>query len=191
MKKRLVLAAVLLCVLTLFTCAFIPASADGSVQSAAITDKKVLTARFLNMLNRNFVYNEDFASADIIVEDSVLALLDCRESDNPDYIADTVVKGFVNDMYGIELANINDNSEAHRDGFVYITPCGFTSYSHTVTDIKKNEDGSFTVLSAVTVNPHDDGEYLAEAETLFVKNEKSAFGYNIIYSNIKGEENII
>ena len=54
-----------------------------------------------------------------------------------------------------------------------------------------NEDGSFTVLSAVTVNPHDDGEYLAEAETLFVKNEKSAFGYNIIYSNIKGEEDII
>ena len=191
MKKRLVLAAVLLCVLTLFSCAFIPASADGSMKSAAPVAEKILSARFLNMLNRNFVYNEDFASADIIVEASVLALLDLREENAPDYIADTVVIGFVKDMYGIELADINDNSNAHKDGFVYIAPRGFTSYSHTVTDIKENEDGSFTVLSAVTVTPHDDAEYSTTAETLFVKNEKSAFGYNIIYSNIKGEENLI
>lgn len=184
MKKRLVLAAVLLCVLALFACAFIPASASESGEVPVSADKNIPGARFLNMLNHNFVYNEDFQSTDILVEDSLLALLDRREKDSPEYISDAIVKGFVSDMYGIELSDVNDNSDKHTDGFVYIVPCGFTSYSHKITDIKENEDGSFTVLSSVTVNPHDGGEYLTEAETLFVKNGKSAFGYNIVYSNL-------
>lgn len=191
MKKRLVLVVVMLCVLALFACAFIPASASESRQIPAPVGENIPAARFLNMLNHNFVYNEDFQSTDVLVEDSLLALLDRREKDSPEYISDTIVKGFVSDMYGIELSDINDNSDRHMDGFVYIVPRGFTVYSHKITDVKENEDGSFTVLSSVTVTPHDDGEYLTEAETLFVKNEKSAFGYNIVYSNLNAVADIM
>ena len=191
MKKRLILAAVLVSVLIVFACAFVPASASEVENQAAPVTVNVQRARFLNMLNRNYVYNADFESTDIIAENSVIALLGYRENDESDYIDESLLAGFINDMYGIELESINDNAAHHKDGFVYIAPCGFTGYSHEITDITRNEDGSFTVLSKVTVTPHDDAQYERTAETLFVKNENSAFGYNIIYSNIKGEDNQI
>ncbi|MBO4432919.1 MAG: hypothetical protein J5852_05240 [Clostridia bacterium] len=191
MKKSLIIISVLVSVLVIFACAFVPASANEVEKEAAPVTVDVQKARFLNMLGRNYVYGAEFENTDIIAENSILALLGCRETENSEYIEENLVIGFVNDMYGVKLNSINDNSAHHKEGYVYIAPRGFTAYRHEITDINENEDGSFTVLSEVTVTPHDDDEYTATAETLFVKNENSAFGYNIIYSNIKGEENEI
>lgn len=182
MKKLLIIATVLLSVLVVFACAFVPASANEIESKAAPVTLNIEKARFLNMLNRNYVYNSDFEDVDVMTENSILALLNRRAED--EYIEENIVIGFVNDMYGINLESINDNSAHHRDGFVYIAPHGFSSYCHEIIEINENEDGSFTVLSRVTVSPHDDEAYVANAETLFVKNETSAFGYNIVYSNI-------
>ena len=185
MKKKVFIFALLFCVLLLFACAFIPASADDAKATVSTRDS-VAKASFLNMLNRNFVYNSDFENADAVMENSILALLDRRDSQDPDYISEAVVKGFVNDMYGIEIVEINEDERVHKDGYVYIVPCGFTSYTHDITKISRNEDGSVTVFSAVTVSPHDDESFVTEAETLFVPSENSAFGYNIVYSELKG-----
>ena len=187
MKKFLILLALSLCVVTAF--AFSPASVSAEVDAPVKADssQKVLESRFSNMLNRNYSYNRDFESVDVLAENSIIALLDKRDGEDSDYISDAVVKGFVQDMYGIEIIDINDNTNMHKDGFVYITPRGFTTYNHTVAEIIKNEDGSFTVHSNVKVDPHDDNEYTATAETLFVPNSNSAFCYNIIYSNLTDE----
>lgn len=184
MKKRVVLIAVFVLAAVLFACAFIPASTDRNVSKAAADN--TVNPRFLNMLNHNFVYNSDFENADAVTDNSLLALLDKKDSEYCDYIPEAAVKGFVKDMYGIDILDISEDASVHKDGLVYVSPRGFTSYSHTVTDIAENEDGSFTVISSVTVSPHDDSEFITEAETLFVKNENSAFGYNIVYSNLKG-----
>lgn len=186
MRKRLTAVAAAVLVLALFACAFIPASANKVEKEAAPVTVNVEKTRFLNMLNRNYVYNSDFEDVDVIAENSIIALLDRRDSEDPDYIEESAVIGFISDMYGIELESVNDNSERHKDGYVYITPRGFSVYSHEITGITENEDGTFTVISEVTVNPHDDDGYTTTAETLFVKNESSAFGYNIVYSDIKG-----
>lgn len=189
MKKGLIICIISVCVLALFACAFIPASADVTETKPVSATDNALKARFLNMLNRNFAYNEDFTSIGLIVEDSVLSLLDRRVPDDNDYIEEAVVKGFIYDMYGIEVLKIEEDTAMHKDGFVYIAPRGFTAYSHEITEITENEDGSFTVLSSVTVNPHDNDAFTTTAKTLFVKNEKSAFGYNIICSDLKGVAN--
>ena len=186
MKKKFFMLTLAVCVFVLLACAVIPASANKADVKADVLQDKALSARFLNMLNRNFVYNSDFESADIITENSILAILDRRDGEDSDYISEAVVKGFVKDMYGIEIIDINENESVHKDGYVYIVPRGFTSYRHTIDSILANEDGSFTVYSTVTVSPHDDEQFSASAETLFVKNETSAFGYNIIYSNLSG-----
>lgn len=186
MRKRLTAVAAAVLVLALFACAFIPASANEVEKEAAPVTVNVEKTRFLNMLNRNYVYNSDFEDVDVMTENAVIALLDRRDSEDPDYIEESAVIGFISDMYGIELESVNDNSERHKDGYVYITPRGFSVYSHEITGITENEDGTFTVISEVTVNPHDDDGYTTTAETLFVKNESSAFGYNIVYSDIKG-----
>ena len=185
MKKKLFLLVLSLCVIVGSACALMPAAAEvETTKEPTKTFNIALESRFTNMLNRNYSYNSDFESADIITDNSIIALLDKRE-EGSDYISDEIVKGFVQDMYGIEIIDIHDEADMHKDGFVYITPRGFTTYKHTVTDIKENEDGSFTVFSDVIINPHDDDEIVTTAETLFVVNEDSAFGYNIIYSDLE------
>ena len=185
MKKKIFIITLSVCLFALITCAVMPASANKADVSSEILSDRALDARFLNMLNRNFVYNCDFESADVVTENSILAILDRREDNDSDYISDTVVKGFIKDMYGIEILGINEDPSVHKEGYVYIVPRGFTSYRHTINSVSENEDGSFTVYSTVTVSPHDDEPFLTTAETLFVKNSASAFGYNIIYSNLK------
>lgn len=186
MKNKMLLAILSVCILAVFACAFIPASANNTDNTGSIEVDGTVNARFLNMLNRNYVYNSDFESADVITENSILALLDKRDSRDDSYISEAVVKGFINDMYGIEIVDIAQGEQIKKDGFVYIVPRGFTDYSHKIKSVSQNEDGSYTVCSYVTIKPHDDSEFVTTAQTLFVKNEKSAFGYNIIYSNLSG-----
>jgi len=156
-------------------------AATSNDAEAAVTE-----ARFLNMLNHNFVYNNDFDDIDAIVNNSVLALLDQRDSENEDFIAQSFVKGFVCDMYGIEIDDMSSlNSEFPQlEGFLYIIPRGFAAYTHSIISVEENEDGSFTVVSNVKILNHDNEFENKKAVTLFVENKASALGYNIIYSNI-------
>ncbi len=188
MKKVL---SLILCLVMLAVCSSLiaPVITEGSQVSAATADEiqvNVNEARFLNMLNHNFVYNTDFDNADTIVNNASLALLDLRDSANEDYIKDTYVKGFVKDMYGIEIADMSSlNAEYPQlDGYLYIIPRGYTSYSHTIVSVEQNEDGSYTVVSDVSVSDHDAASKTQKAVSLFVENDESAFGYNMIYCNI-------
>ena len=191
MKKTL---SLVLCVIMLAVCSSLiaPAVTQGTQVSAATTDDvttNATEARFLNMLNHNFVYNADFENADTIVNNASLALLDLRDGTNEDYLANTYVKGFVKDMYGIEIADMSEiNSDYPQlDGFLYIIPRGYTSYNHTIVSVEENEDGSYTVVSDVVASDHDAVGKTQKAVSLFVRNNESAFGYNIIYCNIIAE----
>lgn len=164
--------------------------ATGSQQVSAATVKSIsneaLNTRFLNMLNHSFVYNDDFNDVDTVVNNSVFALINLRDSENEEYIKDTYVKGFVNDMYGIEIADMSQlNADfPQKEGYVYIIPRGYTTYSHKIVSVKQNEDVSYTVVSEAIINNHDSDPQTYKVVSLFVKNETSSFGYNIIYSNI-------
>ena len=185
MKKTL---SLLLAIIMLAVCSSLIAPiATGGQEVSAATAQEILPgaldARFLNMLNHNFVYNEDFDDIDTLVNNSALALLDLREED---YIKDDYVVGFVKDMYGIEIADMSSlNAEYPQlDGYLYIIPRGYTSYSHTIVSVEQNEDGSYTVVSDVSVSDHDAASKTQKAVSLFVENDESAFGYNMIYCNI-------
>lgn len=185
MKKFLsiVLGIVMLAVCSLLIA---PTFNDGSQVSAATAAEVSVNAneaRFLNMLNHNFVYNGDFESVEAIVNNSLLALLDLRDAENEDFIKDAYVKGFVKDMYGIEIDDTTAlNAEyPQMDGYLYIIPRGYTTYEHEIVSVKENEDGSFTVVSEVTAANHDTAGETMTAVSLFVPNQESAFGYNMIY----------
>lgn len=188
MKK---IFSLIMCVVMLIICSSLiaPAINDASKVSA-VTEAEVVAnpneARFLNMLNHNFVYNCDFDSADAIVNNAALALLDLRDSENQDYISDIYVKDFVKDMYGIEIADMSSiNSDCPQlDGYLYIIPRGYTTYKHTIVSVEENEDGTYTVVSELVEQNHDANAKTKKAVSLFVKNDESAFGYNMIYCNI-------
>lgn len=202
MKKSLLLAvslSVIACVFSLVVFASVPKYSEVEVvpaQSGVITvvdsvndtatSDKVLEARFLNMLNRNFVYDGAFDTVEGVVNSSIIALLDKRDSEDDSFISQEIVSDFVYDMYGIEDIDYSavNTQFAQKDGFVYIIPRGFELYNHKIVSITNNEDGSYTVKTNVTISTHDGLQIVDVCESLFVKNEASNFGYSIIYSNI-------
>lgn len=142
----------------------------------------VIKARFENMLNNNFVYNDDFYSHKTIIENSILALLDKGVNGEIDK---GLVLGFIADMYGLQVdakAAEYDFAPASEGMFV-ILPRGYSEFKHTIVDVIEDE-GGYTVISEVLVLTHDGEEYLTTATTEIVPNEGSSFGYNIVSSNL-------
>lgn len=154
--------------------------------NSEIDINQVYAARFLNMLNHNYVYGDSFKSLENMVNDSMPALLNLSDEENDSFIAEQYVSDYIFNMYGIEIndfSGINSDFE-HLEGYVYILPRGYSIYKHQISSISQNEDGSFTVITNVEILSHDGEPYKDVCETLFVRNERSAFGFSIIHSNI-------
>lgn len=144
--------------------------------------ENVMKARFENMLNNNFLYGSDFESHKVIIENSILALLD-KGIDGE--IDKSLVLGFIADMYGLQVdpAAAEYDFAPASEGMFVILPRGYTEYEHKVTEVSEDE-GGYTVTSEVVVLTHDGEEYKTTATTIIVPNEGSSFGYNIISSEI-------
>lgn len=192
MKKRIFAVAALLCLIIALFSAAVPAVAITKKTSDApvAVQNGAREARFLNMLNHNFVYNETFDNIDDMVNASVPALLSYRDED---FIAEQYVFDYIENMYGIEIEDISAlNADwPQKQGYLYIIPKGFANYEHSIIDCLENEDGSFTVTTEVKISAHDGEEITCKATSLFVVNENSDFGYNIIYSNLHENANEI
>lgn len=142
---------------------------------------EVLNTRFENMLNHNFVYNEDFYDDSALTNNSVLALLDLSEDS---YINETYLKDYVFNMYGKIYNDFGFLGETEKIGYVYILPRGYNIYTHKILAVTDNNDGSYTVLSEVEISYEDGSVETLSCETVFLENVESAFGYNIMYSEI-------
>lgn len=191
MRKNLVFSLILaVCVVVLsFACvdttayeSTVSTAPNNEVVTVAKTEgtNKVLETRFLNMLNHNFVYNDNFYDDNALVNDSVLALLDLSEEG---YIEEIYVADFVFNMYG----KIYEDFEflgGDKDGAVYVIPRGYNIYTHQITSMTDNNDGSYTVISDVEISYEDGSFETLSCETVFLVNEESDFGYNIMYSEI-------
>ena len=167
-----------------------PAEVDGiaSAENATVSEnfdkEKVLEARFLNMLNNSFAYDEELASVEDLVNCAVTALC-VTEGTDDSFIEESRVEDYLYNMYGVEVENLSSvNADfPKKDGYVYVIPRGYTVYKHTIDSVRLNEDGSYTVTTSVTLDSHD-GKEEGKAVTLFVKNSNSQFGFNIISSDI-------
>ena len=106
-KRFLIIAAVLITATVLSVAAFASAApvaevnpapeANAQVLTVSKNDKssadasKILESRFLNMLNHSFVYNNTFDSVEEMVNASMPALLNYRDSADDSYIAENYV----------------------------------------------------------------------------------------------------
>lgn len=186
MKKGILSITALAVVLLIsFTSLTVKPAANATEKKPAVTvsEEKVLGARFLNMLNHNFVYNGAFESVYEMTACSEVALLDKAEDG---YIKQSLISGYLYNMYGVENADFAAVTKdfPQRENYVYVIPRGFSVYKHSAPVITENEDGSYTVVTDVEISSHDSDAETAKATTLFVKNENSAFGFNIISSDI-------
>lgn len=194
MIKKFISIALVFAILFVFSAAapIKKITTDNSVAVVAktyeVTNKtvdvveNVMKARFENMLNNNFLYGSDFESHKVIIENSILALLD-KGIDGE--IDKSLVLGFIADMYGLQVdpAAAEYDFAPASEGMFVILPRGYTEYEHKVTEVSEDE-GGYTVTSEVVVLTHDGEEYKTTATTIIVPNEGSSFGYNIISSEI-------
>lgn len=186
MKKGILSITALAVVLLIsFTSLTVKPAANATEKKPAVTvsEEKALGARFLNMLNHNFVYNDAFESVYEMTACSEVALLDKAEDG---YIKQSLIAGYLYNMYGVENVDFAAVTKdfPQRENYVYVIPRGFSVYKHSAPVITENEDGSYTVVTDVEISSHDSDAENAKATTLFVKNENSAFGFNIISSDI-------
>lgn len=186
MKKGILsITALAVVLLIFFTSLTVKPAANATEKKPAVTvsEERVLGARFLNMLNHNFVYNNEFESVYEMTACSEVALLDKAEDG---YIKQSLIAGYLYNMYGVENTDFAAVTKdfPQRENYVYVIPRGFSVYKHSAPVITENEDGSYTVVTDVEISSHDSDVETAKATTLFVKNENSAFGFNIISSDI-------
>ncbi len=195
MRKNVIFSLVLvLCVIVLAFAATktdAPKIQSNEIQNSEVlnvaqnahTDNKVLETRFLNMLNHNFVYDDAFYDDAALVNDSMLALLDKAEDS---FIDEVVLSDYIFNMYGKKYETFDCLGEdlPKEQGYVYILPRGYSTYSHEILTVTDNNDGSFTVITNVEISGADNTIENAKCETVFLQAEDSAFGYNIIYSDI-------
>ncbi len=159
-------------------------SAAQIEENPTIDSVKVLETRLLNMLNHNFVYGEDFNNIEGIVNNSAVAILDMIDDEG--FIPQSALNEYLFDMYGFKIedfSNINKDF-GYKEGYVYILPRGYTIYNHKAISLKENEDGTVTLVTNVIIKNHDSSAQTLTAETIFVKNPASVFGYNIVISEI-------
>lgn len=194
MRKNIIVSVMLtLCVVVLaFACVKTDGVAKATIQntnkevlnvsqSGGVSDK-VLETRFLNMLNHNYVYDDAFYDDVELVNEAMLALLDTAEGS---FLEETYLSDYIFNMYGkvySDFSFLGDNLP-EKPGYVYILPRSYDEYSHTIISVTANADGSYTVLSDIAISTLEGVETI-KCETLFLEAEESAFGYNILYSDI-------
>ncbi len=198
MKNKLFVMLLILCIALVGVSVFsspVTTLAEKEVEATPValaekSEASINGARFLNMLNHNYIYGTDFENVDVMVNGCVPALLSSREED---FISSGIVASFMNDMYGIEIVDMSAlNADfPQKEGYLYIIPKGFTSYEHSDAEVRLNEDGTFTVITKVIVTTHEGEQYEAKAVSLFVENDASAFGYNIVSSEILTSHNCL
>ncbi len=144
---------------------------------------KVAEAKILNLLNLNNVYNDDFTDNEALVNAAAINLRSYATANG--FIENSIITAYLKDIYDIDV-EINDSINVNmpkKQGYVYLIPRGYSSYTHEILSITDNGD-SVIVVSLVSVNSHDGTDVIGTATTTLIKNENSSFGYNIINSEI-------
>lgn len=189
MKKLTFLCLVLCCCLFLNGFITVAPKTDVIIEPA-VNMNKVQAARFENILNHNTVYGDAFYDNQLLVNAAMIVLKNYADDDG--FVKEEIVTTYIKDMYDIDI-DINEKINEglpYKDGYVLLIPRGHSEYEHSVTSIKTYDD-YILVKSTVKVKTHDNGEYMAEAVTKFAENEKSAFGYSIISSDINEQNEAI
>lgn len=185
MKKLTLIAAVLACCVFLngFICV-----APVSESNAHVNNNLVVTARLENLLNQNTVYDDDFYSNQNLVNAATIVLKGYADEDG--FIKNEIVSAYIKDMYDINIdltKGINPDLP-QKEGYVLLVPRGYSVYSHKITNIE-NIGNQLIVTSFVRISTHDGQEFNKQAETIFIENENSIFGYSILNSQLT-EQNL-
>ncbi len=177
MKRFLLTFALSLVLATSFLATFI--SAAPLAQNEPKTKSE--TYIFTQMLNKNYVYGDDFTDDEKLIENSMISLL--PKSDNG-RINKNEVKNFILDFYGITMNENAYNRNYVKNNYYYYIPKGYDTQSHQIVSVVK-EDDYYYVTSVLTLGTHENESEHLNVKSVFLKNSKASFGYNLINCEIE------
>ncbi len=190
MKRRIAFLTILMSAVILLNGAMI-SSAQSSVvpsnpsqeQSWHVLDDGALEARLTHMLNRNYVFDDDFESDQALAENAIFGL---HEKIEDGYIKADLLEAFIEQMYGkkvdVQLANYDGYDP--KDGYIAVRPQGFTLFEHRITSILEDTDEGLWVTSQVAIYAHDGEPLYLTAVSKFVVANDSNFGYHLVACHI-------
>lgn len=135
---------------------------------------------FLEMLNKNYIFNEAFVDDVAIIEGAMLSLM--PQAKEGRLHKDTIAL-FIEDFYGITMnENAYDLNYIAGD-YYYFIPKGFNKPIHKITNIAFDGECYF-VTSNITLDTHDNGEEPYTVKSVFIKNNDSSYKYNLLNCEI-------
>lgn len=140
------------------------------------------TADFAALLNLNYCYGSAF-SDEAIATGTLLSLLELAGEENGQrYVDLQQAEYFMNAFYGrtVDFAAAGLEVEGSR---IWIPAMGYDIYTHTLISAEVQGD-QVKVVSKVICDGHDGVVFDALCTSVFVRNESSAFGYNLLSSEI-------
>ncbi|MBQ0083698.1 MAG: hypothetical protein KBS52_02900 [Clostridiales bacterium] len=180
MKRKALIPIFLVLALTLSVFVFASHSAPViSADAAKINYQKVACAKIENLLNLNNVFGADFTDNELLVNRAAINLK--ALADDEGFIPESAITAYIKDMYDIDLS-ITDDINADmpkKEGFVYLIPKGYTTYSHEIIS-ETEQNGYLNVVSEVLITYHDGTQETATAKTVLIENPNCSFGYNIL-----------
>lgn len=144
-----------------------------------------LTERFSVMLNLNHCYDEAFSSDTSIAAVSAFVLSDYAV-DFPGIglcVNTCLVEGFAQSFYGRTLDPQVFESDLNPENYYIIPAIELGSEVHRVFSFTQNGD-TFEVISTVTSYYGGDDTVSRLARSVFVRNDASEFGFNLISSEL-------
>lgn len=175
MFKR-IFSLILTSVLLPFIVIWVPAE-------SAVQKQPEPTDNFEALLNLNYCYGASFCD-EAIAGGALLSLLEFSKEDECGFrsLEKAQLDYFISAYYGrrVDFSACGFEVEGDR---VLIPAMGYDLYTHTL--ISAEESGNrVKVLSKVVCNGHDGVMFDALCTSIFIKNAKSPFGYNLVSSEI-------
>ncbi|MCI8360703.1 MAG: hypothetical protein HFE86_05120 [Clostridiales bacterium] len=189
------LAACLLVPIAALSVHINPSASSKAVEAAPVQAQKMdsqelgaVKARLSQLLELNRAFDDCIDDDRILIEEVSTVLLD-QAVELPSgelVIHQQSVLRFIEDLYGRKADPAAGKYDflTVPDGYFAIPARGYDTYSHEIQNLHVLENGDMTVLSSMSVNPHDSDTFQMLVVTLFRPNANSPFGYNILRADI-------
>lgn len=155
------------------------AGAEAKEEKAEITAEKLAA-----MLDINYCYNKSFDSDEALRGCAAMSLSE-YSTDFDGYgfcVSSAFLDAFVNDFYGKMLFEY-DSADSAPEGYVAVPECESGTFCHIPVSLKET-DGVFEIITRMEYydGGNDRDSHLVKSR--FIENGDSAFGVNLVFSEI-------
>lgn len=160
---------------------------ENTEQTEIIQPEISTEEKLIGLLNLNHCFNDDFNENEILIEGTQISLLDFSVvTDDATYINRLLVESFIENFYGknVSTEGFGDAGYSMPETYMKIASKGYATVFHTLISMNVDEMGNCTLVTCLNFYNHDATKDTCLCKSVFVKNDSSAYGYNLVKCEI-------